>query len=58
MPDKVLSKLAEFDRAIQDAAQEVCDVATKVCRKIEHSNGHLRKALQPELYAAQKEARH
>lgn len=58
MADKTLDKLNEFDRVVKNAAQEVCDVVTKVCRTIDSSNGHLRKALQPELYERQKLSRH
>lgn len=58
MADKMLDRLSEFERVVTDAAQEVCDIATRVCHTIECSNGHLKKALQPELYDANKPARH
>ena len=58
MADKMLDRLSEFERVVNDAAQQVCDVATRVCHTIDQSNGHLKKALQPDLYAQQKPASH
>lgn len=56
--DKGIERLSEVSRPLEEAAAQVCDVVTRVCHAIDRSNGHLKKALLPEVYEKEKRISH